>query len=164
MAIACAELLGIDRNQFSQIVMIAQGDFRRLLKADTKERSAIMCKLFGTQPYLKFQDALAARSHKLEVPLDQLLLEVQAEKRIGLHLGVHVDGHALLAQLSRALPRHDVAVAGGLDVEAVDVGAARAVVLLVKDLLVEVVVVLDHVELHLDDLGGVGALALFAGR
>lgn len=63
---AIDELLGIDRNQFSQIVMIAQGDFRRLLKADTKERSAIMRKLFGTQPYLKFQDALAARSHKLE--------------------------------------------------------------------------------------------------
>ena len=63
---AIDELLGIDRNQFSQIVMIAQGDFRRLLKADTKERSAIMRKLFGTHPYLKFQDALAARSHKLE--------------------------------------------------------------------------------------------------
>lgn len=60
------ELLGIDRNQFSQIVMIAQGDFGRLLKAETKERSAIMRKLFGTQPYLKFQDALALRARKLE--------------------------------------------------------------------------------------------------
>ena len=60
------ELLGIDRNQFSQIVMIAQGDFRRLLKADTKERSAIMRKLFGTAAYLDFQNALSERGRKLE--------------------------------------------------------------------------------------------------
>lgn len=60
------ELLGIDRSQFSQIVMIAQGDFRRLLQAGTKERADIMRKLFGTAPYLEFQKALAARSHELE--------------------------------------------------------------------------------------------------
>ena len=63
---AIEELLGIDRNQFSQIVMIAQGDFRRLLQADTKERAAIMRKLFGTAPYLGFQNALATRSRELE--------------------------------------------------------------------------------------------------
>ena len=60
------ELLGIDRSQFSQIVMIAQGDFRRLLKAETKERSSIMRKLFGTLPYLRFQDALSSRARELE--------------------------------------------------------------------------------------------------
>ena len=46
--------------------MIAQGDFRRLLQADTKERAAIMRKLFGTAPYLGFQNALATRSRELE--------------------------------------------------------------------------------------------------
>jgi DNA repair protein SbcC/Rad50 len=60
------ELLGIDRSQFSQIVMIAQGDFRKLLSADTKERSAIMRKLFGTAPYLEFQKNLRARQAELE--------------------------------------------------------------------------------------------------
>ncbi len=60
------ELLGIDRSQFSQIVMIAQGDFRKLLSAGTKERTDIMRKLFGTAPYLEFQKSLRARQSELE--------------------------------------------------------------------------------------------------
>ncbi len=49
------EILGIDRNQFSQIAMIAQGDFRKLLVADTKERQEIFRKIFRTAPYQSFQ-------------------------------------------------------------------------------------------------------------
>ena len=45
---AVEELLGIDRSQFGQIVMIAQGEFRKLLTADTKTRQAIFRRLFGT--------------------------------------------------------------------------------------------------------------------
>ncbi|MGO5240280.1 AAA family ATPase [Parolsenella sp. LCP21S3_E11] len=63
---AILELIGIDRSQFSQIVMIAQGDFRRLLSAGTKERAAILRKLFGTAPYDEFQKALKRRRDKLE--------------------------------------------------------------------------------------------------
>lgn len=63
---AIVELLGIDRGQFSQIVMIAQGDFRRLLSADTKDRAAILRKLFGTAPYLEFQRSLERRRAELE--------------------------------------------------------------------------------------------------
>ncbi len=72
------ELLGIDRNQFSQIVMIAQGDFRRLLKAETKERSAIMRKLFGTESYLRFQKALATRRNELEAEANDVRQRVLA--------------------------------------------------------------------------------------
>ena len=63
---AILELIGIDRSQFSQIVMIAQGDFRRLLSAGTKERAAILRKLFGTAPYDEFQKALKRRRDKFE--------------------------------------------------------------------------------------------------
>ena len=35
------KILGINKSQFSQIAMIAQGDFLRLLLADNKDRSAI---------------------------------------------------------------------------------------------------------------------------
>jgi len=52
---AVTEILGIDRNQFSQIAMIAQGDFRKLLVADTKERQEIFRKIFKTAPYQSFQ-------------------------------------------------------------------------------------------------------------
>ena len=55
---AIEELLGIDRNQFSQISMLAQGDFLKLLFADTKDRITIFRELFKTQNYLTLQNRL----------------------------------------------------------------------------------------------------------
>ncbi|MBQ6609580.1 MAG: SMC family ATPase [Oscillospiraceae bacterium] len=51
-------LLGLDRNQFSQVAMIAQGDFLKLLLADTKDRQAIFRDLFHTGAYRVFQEKL----------------------------------------------------------------------------------------------------------
>lgn len=52
---AIVEILGIDRNQFSQIAMLAQGDFRKLLLADTEKRQEIFRKVFRTQNYQTLQ-------------------------------------------------------------------------------------------------------------
>ena len=60
------ELLGIDSEQFKQIVMLAQGEFRKLLTADTETREGIFRKLFGTQVYERLQDYLSDESRKLE--------------------------------------------------------------------------------------------------
>ncbi len=57
---AVREILGLDRGQFSQIAMIAQGDFRRLLQADTGSRQAIFREIFKTRPYLELQERLKA--------------------------------------------------------------------------------------------------------
>lgn len=51
-------IIGIDNNQFSQIAMIAQGDFLRLLLASTEERKKIFQKLFHTQCYAILQEKL----------------------------------------------------------------------------------------------------------
>jgi len=48
---AVEELLGIDKDQFSQIAMIAQGSFQKILNADTKERGELFEKLFHTENY-----------------------------------------------------------------------------------------------------------------
>ena len=59
------EILGVDRKQFSQIAMIAQGDFLKLLLADTKERQTIFREIFKTGYYQILQDKLKARSGSL---------------------------------------------------------------------------------------------------
>lgn len=55
---AVVKLLGIDKEQFSQIAMIAQGDFLKLLLAETKERIDIFRKLFKTEKYNELQRKL----------------------------------------------------------------------------------------------------------
>ncbi|MBE6819161.1 MAG: SMC family ATPase [Ruminococcaceae bacterium] len=51
-------LLGINRKQFAQIAMIAQGDFRKLLDADTNARIEIFRQIFKTAPYKKLQEEI----------------------------------------------------------------------------------------------------------
>lgn len=58
---AVEELLGLDRSQFVQIAMIAQGDFLKLLLAGTEERGKIFRKIFNTGQYLDFQKELKRR-------------------------------------------------------------------------------------------------------
>ena len=62
---AVIDIIGLDYNQFSQIAMIAQGQFTRLLNATTEERSKIFRKLFRTQRYQKLQEALAEENSAL---------------------------------------------------------------------------------------------------
>ena len=61
---AVEELLGIDRDQFVQIAMIAQGDFLRLLLAGTEERGRIFRRIFDTGRYLSFQEELKSRKNE----------------------------------------------------------------------------------------------------
>ncbi|MGN0823642.1 MAG: AAA family ATPase [Candidatus Coproplasma sp.] len=51
-------ILGIERDQFRQIAMIAQGDFNKLLLAPTEERKSIFRKIFRTQRYERLQEEL----------------------------------------------------------------------------------------------------------
>ena len=62
---AVKEILGIDRNQFSQIAMIAQGDFLKLLLAETKDRQTIFRELFKTGYFQILQERLKTESGNL---------------------------------------------------------------------------------------------------
>lgn len=53
-----AEILGVTFEQYSQIAMIAQGQFRELLLAKTKDRAEIFRSIFKTKPYLDLQERL----------------------------------------------------------------------------------------------------------
>ncbi len=62
---AVTELIGLDYKQFSQIAMIAQGDFLKLLLAKTDERSQIFRQIFHTMPYKILQEKLKEHAKKL---------------------------------------------------------------------------------------------------
>ena len=55
---AIQEIMGINRDQFMQIAMIAQGDFLKVLLASTDDRIAIFRQLFKTQLYKNLQEKL----------------------------------------------------------------------------------------------------------
>lgn len=59
------ELIGLSSSQFTQICMLAQGEFRKLLFAPTEERSRIFRRLFRTTPYQTFQNYLKSESSDL---------------------------------------------------------------------------------------------------
>lgn len=82
---AVEELLGIKADQFKQIVMLAQGEFRRLLTSDTASREEIFRKLFGTQRYELLQERLTDECRKLERDNEKFRLEVEnCAKRVRL--------------------------------------------------------------------------------
>ena len=62
---AVIDVIGLDYNQFSQIVLIAQGQFTRLLNASTEERIKIFRTLFRTQRYQQLQEKLQAECSDL---------------------------------------------------------------------------------------------------
>lgn len=84
---AVTELIGLDCRQFTQIAMIAQGDFQKLLLADTEERSRIFRKLFHTDIYrelqVRLQQEAGARNkeyHELLQSICQYMEQVSWEE------------------------------------------------------------------------------------
>lgn len=77
------DILSIDYSQFKQIVMIAQGEFRKLVSADSKEREAIYRRIFNTMNFEKIQNILkdmasnedkkkTSLTHKIEGALESI--------------------------------------------------------------------------------------------
>lgn len=99
---AVEKLLGFKSSQFRQVVMLPQGEFRRLLNADSRERQVILETLFKTELYRRIEEALKASAKelsdnfkKLSERKSWLLQEAKAEnieeleKRLELHMEQH---------------------------------------------------------------------------
>lgn len=71
------EILGVDVHQFTQICMIAQGEFLKLLHAPSRERKEIFSRIFDTRIYWQIQNRLKEQSKELYVRLaeNQNILE-----------------------------------------------------------------------------------------
>ncbi|MCL2362426.1 MAG: SMC family ATPase [Defluviitaleaceae bacterium] len=57
-----SEIIGLDREQFAQIIMIAQNDFLRFLQSGTDDRLKILRHIFKTEALRDFQERLKARA------------------------------------------------------------------------------------------------------
>lgn len=71
------EIIGLDSRQFSQIAMIAQGDFLKLLFASTKERNEIFSDIFKTGAYNTFQKKVTGEEAALRRESEDLQKSLQ---------------------------------------------------------------------------------------
>ncbi|TCL38613.1 exonuclease SbcC [Anaerospora hongkongensis] len=71
------KLLGFKGDQFRQVVLLPQGDFRKLLLAGSKERQDIMQMLFRTELYRSIEEKLRDKYGLLREQGQQLLSRIQ---------------------------------------------------------------------------------------
>ncbi|WP_342505493.1 SMC family ATPase [Sporosarcina sp. FSL K6-2383] len=88
------ELIGFTQAQFSQIVMLPQGEFRKFLTSDTENKETIMRKIFRTEPYREIVDKLKSKKDEAQAAL----MSERQQK----------DG--LMKQIPSLLPQRDSAI------------------------------------------------------
>ncbi|HEY2272497.1 MAG TPA: SMC family ATPase, partial [Jatrophihabitantaceae bacterium] len=70
--------LGLTREQFTQVVLLPQGEFMRFLRASDDDRRSLLTKLFGTQLYDRITDELDRRRKVASVDLDEASARLRA--------------------------------------------------------------------------------------
>ncbi|MBQ2676446.1 MAG: SMC family ATPase [Clostridia bacterium] len=68
------EILGFDKDQFSQVVVLPQGEFRKLLVASSKEKLSILQTLFSTGVWQKIIEEFSKKARALNDELEADLL------------------------------------------------------------------------------------------
>ncbi len=103
---AVVAILGMDVNQFTQVALLPQGEFKRLLCADSKEREELLKRLFATDRYVDIENLLIGRHRKLETSYEKLKTQraevlgpLTAEELVARLTGVRAD---VVAAASRA--------------------------------------------------------------
>ena len=74
----CEALLGLNAEQFGRIIMLAQGEFKRFLKADSNEKNVILGKLFDNSDYLYYQNLLLGARDELKKRRDESTNELHS--------------------------------------------------------------------------------------
>ena len=77
---AVTGILGVNKDQFCSIAMIAQGDFLKLLLAPTEDRQRIFRQIFRTAPYQILQERLKAESGELGRQVQSLRSELEQSR------------------------------------------------------------------------------------
>ncbi len=88
------ELIGFTQAQFSQIVMLPQGEFRKFLTSDTENKETIMRKIFRTEPYREIVVRLKGKQDEAKT-----MLQTEEQKRT-----------SFIEQIPSLLPERDSAI------------------------------------------------------
>ena len=73
------EIVGLTKNQFMQVAMIAQGEFMALLRGKSDDKKVIFRKLFNTELYQNIVDELAKRRKDKDRKIAQIKTACQTE-------------------------------------------------------------------------------------
>lgn len=65
------QILGLNAEQFKQIILLPQNDFSRFLKEDSKTKTQILKKIFGTGIFDRFQKSLEERLRQSNKNMDK---------------------------------------------------------------------------------------------
>uniref|UniRef100_UPI002A83D531 SMC family ATPase n=1 Tax=Reinekea sp. TaxID=1970455 RepID=UPI002A83D531 len=114
---------GLSAEQFRQVMVLPQGQFRKLLLADSDEREQIFSQLFQTQIFKQIEDRLRSESAQLRGARKSLRDHAE-----GLLASVHLsDGESLISQLAELEPRFLAEQAAAQQAEALEAAAVQAV-------------------------------------
>ncbi|RDI45393.1 AAA family ATPase [Falsibacillus pallidus] len=69
------EIVQLDANQFRQILMIPQGEFRKLLVSDSKDKEQILQRLFHTEFYKKIEEKLKEEAAELKRSVERQIVQ-----------------------------------------------------------------------------------------
>ncbi|CAH1043675.1 AAA family ATPase [Halomonas sp. TD01] len=91
-------LIGLDANQFRQVMVLPQGKFRELLLAESKDREKIFSQLFQTQIFQRIEERLRAQANQIERAVNDHRQHIN-----GILAGGELESEAALAQEVEAL-------------------------------------------------------------
>ncbi|RLV60416.1 SMC family ATPase [Parashewanella curva] len=92
------QLIGLDVEQFRQVMVLPQGKFRELLMADSKSREKIFGQLFQTQIYKRIEDQLKQQSASIRQQVQDI-----RNQRKGILQSAELDSDKALAEQTEGL-------------------------------------------------------------
>lgn len=96
------EIIGLTKEQFMQVGMIAQGEFMELLRTDSATKKEIFRKLFNTDIFQRITDNLKERNKAAQAEMDKLLLRCKV-KAEDIQLPEDLSADHPLAELTKAI-------------------------------------------------------------
>jgi exonuclease SbcC len=114
-------LTGLKVDQFRQVMILPQGQFRRLLMADSKDREHIFSQLFQTHIYKQIEDKLGIQASRIRKKKEEL-----TQNQHGILQGANVESsEALTQEIKSLIPEHEAATTAHKRQEALFLKASK---------------------------------------